>query len=193
MTNHNRPREITLHGLRIVDVRHLFPVVTNRPLDPRDVRGTAVHHDGILMPPGDRNYNGSTLDEDLQRLRAVYDHAIDQGWGRFPYHLMASPNGRTFLTLDLNSRGAHVEGRNHELHGASLMGDFTTRQPGNPQVCAAAAAVVLCERHIAGTQAVKGHREWAIPTSPTACPGATWWQWQQRLWALVGAQLRRAS
>lgn len=184
-----------MYGLRFADVRHLWPLqgpaVYQR--DFAQLIGAAVHHDAAIMAPGDRDFNGSTLDEDLERLEAIHRHSLTQGWGTFPYHMMASPNGRLFYTLDLRYYGAQVARRNHETVGLALMGDFTSRHPGDGQLCAAAMGLVVMMRRAGRLLALKGHREWALPGHGTACPGDTWWGWQNRLWASVGAQARRSS
>ena len=183
MSPDDRPRELVIAGKRLVDVRHLFPTdgSAGRRRDIARVIGVAVHHDGVLMAPGDRNYSGGTLDEDIQRLYAIYNRGLQAGWGGFPYHLVASPNGRLFLCLDLSCFGAHVAQRNHELLGVSLMGNFMLEAPSTTQLCAAGLAVAVCWRDPFSPGAVEAHYQWARPTWPTSCPGDTWPIWGPRL------------
>ncbi len=177
------PKKIDLGAVEVVDVRGMFP--TSEPAarlrQPAAVKGIAFHHDGVIMRAGDRNYSGSTLDEDLHRLATIWERGIAMGWGGMPYHLVASPNGRCFYTLSLNKMGAHVKRRNHELLGVAAMGDFTYSEPGNLQICALARAVLAIWTSRGKLLGGRGHREWALPISPTSCPGDTWWSWQNRL------------
>lgn len=186
------PGELIVGGVELVDVRHYFPptglVARRRPV--RVPLGVAVHHDGVLMGPGDRHYSGTTLDEDLERLRAIYRHGLSMGWGGMPYHVMASPNGRCFYTLDLAYYGAHVARRNHELVGLCLMGNFMFRHPGDLQLCAAARGLLGMWGWYAHLLPFRGHREWALPGDGTVCPGDTWWVWQNRLLVMTVAVAR---
>ncbi len=185
---------ITIGPLEIVDARALFPPggAVARPRDPAALLGVAVHHDAGAMAPGDTNYSGDTLDEDLRRLHAVYQRGLDMGWGGFPYHFMASPNGRCFYTVDWRLFGAQVAGRNHELLGVSLMGDFSYSTPGDPQLCAAGRALIALWSFTGRLLDQKAHKEWALRTSPTSCPGNTWTTWQWRLLNLTVAAARLA-
>lgn len=188
----NGPRSFLLGGVEVVDVRHMFKTEgpAGQPRFQDLLVGVAVHHDGVIMMPGDRDYSGSTLNEDLERLGAIHQRGISQGWGGMPYHLVASPNGRCFYTLDLNCYGAHVRKRNHQLVGMALMGNFTFSHPGDFQLCAAASALVAIWGWSGLLLPFKGHREWALPAYPTSCPGDTWWQWQNRLLVFTVAVAR---
>jgi len=186
------PTRLTIGPLELVDVRHPYP-----PFAPGDVsrdfgllKGVAIHHDGVIFEAGDRDYSGDTLNEDLARLNAIYQRAIDQGWGRFPYHFVASPNGRTFYTNDISQYGAHVASRNHELLGIALMGNFVTSHPSDAHLCAAARALLAIWFLTHTLYGFRGHREWALPASPTSCPGDTWRTWQDRLLIFTTALAR---
>ena len=186
------PSRLLLGGVEVVNVRHMFPTSgpAARQRDKRLLGGVAIHHDGVIMAPGDRDYSGSALDEDLERLRAIYEHGQDEDWGGMPYHFVVSPNGRCFYTLDLDCCGAHVAGRNDVLVGVSLMGNFMYAQPGDLQLCAAARALVAIWGWSGRLLPFKAHREWALPAYPTSCVGDTWWQWQNRLLVLTVAVAR---
>jgi len=186
------PTRLTLGPLELVDVRHLYPpfAAGERLRDFALLKGVAIHHDGVIFTAGDRDYSGDTLNEDLDRLDAIYQRAIDQGWGRFPYHFVASPNGRTFYTNDISHYGAHVASRNHELLGIALMGNFMPSHPSDAYLCAAARALLAIWAITGRLYGFRGHREWALPASPTSCPGNTWWTWQYRLLILTTALAR---
>ena len=193
MTN-PRPLRTQLHGIEVVDVRHYWaPSGSAARLKQRRATGIVIHHDGVLFPEGDRNHNGTTLDEDLQRIDAIHNHSVAQGWGSFPYHMVATPNNRLFYTLDLRYFGAHVARHNHELQGLALMGDFTRAEPNDALLCAAGAGVVAIMRDIQRLVAVWGHTDWADRDWQTECPGQTWPSYQHRLWAMVGIHARRAA
>lgn len=189
-------RPFQIGRTRAIDVRHLFPptpggaVIRLRSFD--QLRGIAVHHDGVMMPAGDQDFDGSTLDEDLGRLNAIYQQGRRQGWGGFPYHFVASPNGRLFYTLDVRHLGAHVARRNHELVGLALMGDFTMQRPTPEEICAGGLGVVGLWLTYGRLLGMKGHWEWALPAWPTQCPGEPWVDWQRDLLLAAAFQGRVA-
>ena len=191
------PHRINIAGVTIVDVRHLCPPeeggAVARPRDPALLTATAIHHDAGAMPPGDRNYDGSTLDEDLARIAAVYRHGLAQGWGGYPYHLVASPNGRAFYTTDISLHGAHVAKRNHLFLGVALMGNFMLHPPGDEQLCAAARCLVATWALTHRLITYWGHHELALPAYPTSCPGDTWPQWSGKLLTYAAALARRGG
>jgi hypothetical protein len=158
-----------------------------------EVTAIVTHHDGVLMAAGDRDYSGSTLNEDLARIGAIHEHSEREGWGPFPYHKIVSPNGRVFLTRDTLRQAAHVWGRNHESAAVCFMGDFTTSEPGDVQVCAGAVAMVITLLELGYFLPLPGHGEFALAGHGSECPGATFSAWQRRLWAYMGMQVRRVD
>jgi hypothetical protein len=190
------PKRMPIGRSEIVDVRHLYPPSPDGPIgrsrDSSQLLGIAVHHDAAIMAPGDEDFDGTTLDEDLRRLDLIYRVSNDRGWGGFPYHMVASPNGRTFYTTDVSFFGAQVADRNNELVGVALMGLFTDKAPERAQLCAAGLAIVSFWHFFNRLVDVKGHREWARAWSPTECPGDTWWNWQHALFGSVRLQARIA-
>ena len=183
------PTRLSVGRLEILDCRLRYPPVAGgsagRPRDLTKLVGVAVHHDAVLFEGGDRNYNGSTLDEDLQRLDAIYQRGLDMQWGGFPYHFVCSPNNRVYYTQDVRHFGAQVAHRNHELVGVAGMGLFTNVEPGDPLVCAYALGIISVYHFTGRLLDVRGHREWAVAPDPTACPGDTWWQWQRRVFERI--------
>lgn len=171
------PRSIVRGGKRMADVRHLFTDHARRLRSPDRISGIAAHHDGVVFEPGDRDYSGSTLDEDLARLWAIYRHALQKGWRRFPYHFAATPNGRTFYTLSLTSIGAHVRDRNSVLAGVVLLGNFEDEPPGDRQLCAAGVAIAATWRELGRLVTIRPHWGWALREHPTICPGGSYPLW----------------
>lgn len=191
-----RPVRLAVGRSEILDARGLYPRqpdgFTMRQRDLGALRGYAIHHDGAIMEPGDRDYSGSTLNEDLDRLATIYQVGYNRGWGGFPYHFVASPNGRVFYTCSVSVFGAHVARRNHELIGIALMGNFTQHPPGQAQLCAAGLALLAAFEFTGALRDVRGHREWALPGEGTVCPGNTWWTWQRDLLVNTVLQARLA-
>ena len=191
------PPLLTVAGVEIYDVRSLYPPqeggAVARPRDPALLQAIAIHHDAAIMQPGDLDYSGDSLNEDLARLGITYRHGIAQGWGGFPYHLVASPNGRAFYTTDVSMFGTTVAERNHQLLGIALMGNFMLSQPGDLQLCAAARCIVATWGLTHRLVTYWGHRELALPAYPTSCPGDTWPQWSHKLLTYAAALARRGG
>lgn len=172
-----RPKEAFIGKVRVWDVRSFFPDIPDTAVTRRRpasaVERIVVHHDGVLMAPGDQNYNGATLDEDLKRLQAIYNRGLWMQWGGFPYHLVASPNGRLFWVRDLDTYGAHVRGQNHVSVGLALMGNFVDAMPVGRQLCAAAWGYIALWQWAGEFLPVKPHLELVS----TSCPGNTHQEW----------------
>jgi len=191
------PPLLTVAGVDIYDVRSLYPPeeggAVARPRDPALLQAIAIHHDAAIMQPGDLDYSGDSLNEDLTRLGIIYRHGQGQGWGGFPYHFVASPNGRAFYTTDVSLFGATVAQRNHQLLGVALMGNFMLGQPGDLQLCAAARCIVATWGLTRRLVTYWGHRELALPAYPTSCPGDTWPAWSGKLLTYAAALARRGG
>ncbi len=183
------------NGVQVYDVADLFTDHAERRQRNEDLFGILIHHDGI-------SYNGDTLRKDVERLNAIYNHAIGQGWKRFPYHKVASPTGALYLTLPPQLQGSHIAHRNHRFRGLALMGDLWTN-PGPPTklLCAAAAGIVLEYQSIGRLISIGGHSDFVEPPhthgSPpiqhgheTSCPG-DFRAWSRNLWPLVSYHAQR--
>lgn len=177
----------------VADIRHFWtpegPAGRPAPLD--NMIGIAIHHDAVLMPAGDLDYSGSTLDEDLERIDIIHRHSQSREWGHFPYHLVATPHGRLFYTSDLDVMGAHVARRNHELKGLCILGDFTDDTPTPAALCAAGAGVTAILQARGNILPPRPHLEWALQGYATLCPGDNWPAYFQTMWQAVGYHARR--
>ena len=111
--------------------------------------------------------------------RISADH-LAQGYGGIAYHIGINPDGTAFQLADYDSWRAHIEGQNDRYFGLALLGDFTDLIPTADQLEAARRSLLkLREKY--GPIPVLGHKEAALLTSPTACPGATWEVWKPLL------------
>ena len=144
------------------------------PLDPAAVIGIAIHHCAARAP------FDWLEDREHQHLLAIdrYHQTLD--YGGFGYHLAVFPSGRWYYCGDLGFARAHVASRNFELIGVALMGTFTHDPPPDDQLCAAAEAIAFVHETYPD-RPVRGHRDWALPAYPTACPGDTWPSWAAAL------------
>ena len=97
--------------------------------------------------------------------------------GGFAYHLAAFPSRRLYLVTPLSMRGAHIASHNGHLVAVVLIGTFTDDPPVPAQLETAISGRFHVERWRGLALPWKGHREWAEPAFPTACPGATHQLW----------------
>ena len=147
----------------IIDARNLVTNPDgNRPQDPAQVIGIAVHH---------TVGNNVVLNEIDERatIRAIDAQHVDADYGGFGYHGIVFPSGRAYHCGE--GQRAHVAKRNHQLRGWAYSGTFTNSFP-TPEAEAAMREVLLAEQARFGDIPIKGHREWALPGEGTACPGA---------------------
>lgn len=177
-TDHNLP-VVTIAGIRLVDVRARYRNV--RPeLDPRAVVGVSQHHDAVLyagQEPGEHDSFG----RELARLDAIYGHALRERYGCFPYHTVGFPSGRLFYTSDLGRWCAGVASRNHQLTAHCSAGLHMVAPPPIGTQLTAAMATIAHWGHLRRMVAVDGHRDFALPQYPTACPGDAHGLWVPRL------------
>ena len=187
-----QPRPMTIPGTPEIkgfyDLRGRFtlpgpwPASHRRPLD--EIIEDIIHHDGSLLVPGDRDHNGTTMDEDVERIDAdcrwFWQHQREIGEPinpeRPPYHLWVSPNGpRVYLCLDPTITGAHAGGHNRHSLGFVLLGNFVTRTPPLTQVAAAGGAVAASYRGLQRKVPISPHSRHLGQS--TVCPGPLWPQW----------------
>lgn len=160
-------------GVRVYDVRGLF----SDGFGPTNVVvkiGYAIHHDAVLMADEDKNFSGTTLDEDLDRIAVIHRyHTQTNGWAGIGYHRLISPAGRVFLVGGSASQRAHVAGLNHKWIGYCFMGDWSNGRPPQKATDALKAALQW-ETSLRGTAGGGGmlmapHKR--LNPGTTACPG----------------------
>ena len=120
-------------GVRVYDVRHLFSDAFGDTNGVEKI-GFAIHHDAAVMADEDKNFNGTTLDEELDRINVIHRyHTVTNGWPGIGYHRLVAPSGRIFITGGSASQRAHVAQLNHKWIGWCLMGDWSAGRPGEKQ------------------------------------------------------------
>ncbi len=177
-------KKIEICGVTLADIRDRYPDLPGFACSNRhemsSLIGIAIHHDAAEFAEGDWDYNGTTLDEDVERLDIIYRCCKDV-LGGFPYPMVASPNGRLWLCRDLDTWGAHVAQRNDELGGIAIMANFTGKAPSDKALCAASQGIVLYRR-LAGKELFAGGHHWyALQSYSTACPGDIQNYWLPKL------------
>ncbi len=191
-------RMTMFNGVPVFNVSDLFADLAPREQRNEDIFGVLVHHDGI-------DYHGDTLRKDVERLNAIYNHAIANGWKRFPYHKVASTTGNLYVTLGTEKQGSHIAHLNHRYRGIALMGDmWRDDAPTDKLLCATAAGIVMEYRAIGRLTAIGGHGSFVEPTHThtattsrehghsTSCPG-DFREWSRNLWPLVSYHAQRLA
>lgn len=128
--------------------------------------GLAVHH----SVSGQKIGEDATEAIELAHIRVIDQYHVSINFGGFGYHACVFPSGRAYQCGDLDSQRAHVAGRNHELLGVVLIGDFSDHLPGAKQQ--AGLGVVLNEftAYLGREVPIKGHTDWALAGEPSGCP-----------------------
>ena len=121
-------------------------VIKERPVS--DIAEIVMHHDAVAFSGKDTDFDGTTLDESLERLSAIYNwhtnldgmrQAGASSWGGIGYHAVIDRLGRIFVTRPdvFNTARAHVAGYdpargNKKLNdltvGICFMGNFADRK-----------------------------------------------------------------
>ena len=190
-------REMTLGGHAVTSVLdELTSGFPTRALS--EITGIAVHHDAGFFDGADKNFNGTTVDEEHKRIFAVHRmHVTSNGWEGIAYHLYVFPSGRIWYVGDLRTIRAHVAHQNTHLAGIVLAGDFTTNPPMLGSILGLANAIDAINIECGRPLPYKGHRQWVkpehLPQWATACPGDTFEKWLHKPREIIAAGLARET
>ena len=122
----------------------------------------------------------SAVDVDSTPLSIAKYHVESLKWPGIGYHWVVGWDGTISYVGDVQTSRANVYGRNREVVGICLPGNWTERVPPDPQLAATRELVRWLLGELPG-RVVVGHYEVALPVSPTSCPGAFWPQWRNRI------------
>jgi len=108
-------------------------------------------------------------------------HVNIRHWGGIGYHFLIKPNGTVCYVGDVKTQRAHVANLNHKYIGVCMIGDFTNEPPTNEQL----RSVYLLNKELVDVDGrfnmtwgeVKRHNQLCA----TACPGATWPTWWEKV------------
>ena len=154
--------------MRIID---LTPRTTNGTTGryqttPGQLIGIAVHHTVSPQP----SFNSDATEINHALMIDVYHASL--GYGGIGYHALAFPSGAAYLTGVWGGARAHVASRNHQLLGIAAVGDYTAGPPSPALIHALQQLINAANTHAGQPLPIAGHRAWALPQFPTACPGA---------------------
>lgn len=122
----------------------------------------------------------SAVDVDSTAQSIADYHVNTLGWREIGYHFRIGWSGEIDYVGDIETARANVYGRNHEVIGCCIPGDWSKRIPPEPALRSAAILTRYLLYRCPQAEVV-GHYEIALPASPTSCPGATWPEWRERL------------
>ncbi len=136
-----------------------------RPLSA--VRYVVVHHSGVAG--------------DCSAEAIAAWHVEHYEWPGIGYHFVIHEDGSIDYTGDLATVRYNVAGRNRDVVGICIPGDFTSQAPNELQLGAARnlARVLrpILDPDETGSVRLVGHRDVALPGYGTSCPGETWREW----------------
>lgn len=171
---------VTFAGVRLVDVRTMFPdddanPFRRRPLTAADgslVQFVSQHHDAGQYDAGALDAD-ATVHHEIDRIDAVYmQHRLTNGWPGIGYHTYGFPSGRLYYVGDYATQRANVAKLNHRSIGHCSAGDFTNDLPTIATQLVAAMATIAAWSACARMLAVDAHGNLALPSDPTGCCGA---------------------
>lgn len=124
-----------------------------RSLD--DIRYIVLHHSAV------------TVDSTAE---SIADYHLSLGWAAIGYHFLAHWDGRLEYVGEMQTARANVYGRNKEVLGICVPGNFLAALPPEPALSSLEVLLRYLLYLLPGRQLV-GHGEIALPESPTSCPG----------------------
>lgn len=148
----------------------MSPIISPDRYQRYDTIGIALHHSVGAADFPDRNWNGTTMDEEIEHIRAIEAQHLAQDFGGFGYNAIAFASGRVYVAGRCMGARAHVAGRNGELEGICMAGDYRTLRPAQALI-AAVARYYRARVNVLGVKPIEGHRDWALPGNETTCPG----------------------
>lgn len=123
------------------------------------VHSGVQHHTAMPTLPAK-----ATVEQEKERMRALQQIHLNNGWTDLGYALVVFPSGRIYEGRPARYVGAHTLGHNTGYAGWALDGNYDTSKPTK-------AALKACHRarEILGVadKPLFGHHE----LNPTACPG----------------------
>ena len=129
-----------------------------------EIRYLVVHHSGVAVD---------------STAAAINDYHIDKnGWPGISYHFLVHWDGRAEYVADIEEVRYNVWSRNREVVGICVVGDWRWEVPPAEALAAARDLITALVYELGRELPVLGHKEVALPQSPTACPGDTWPQWK---------------
>lgn len=166
-------------GLQVIDVRDRFPDIADGgrykfPLRPVPVARISIHHHG----PGARI--DITPQQELETLQATYNwhrsNIPNYFWEGNGYHLELFASERIYLAGSLEKQRAAVGGRNPDMIGIALAGDFTNAIPPEGMLRAVGRLTTALCMYYRKSLEVRPHSSWG----GTTCPGNLWNVWGYR-------------
>lgn len=140
---------------------------------------SAVLHELILGKAGHHSVSGGTFfmagqttpADEINHIKMIDQYHVSINLGGFAYHACAFPSGRAYQTGNFNGVRAHVWGRNHELLGWVLIGDYSDQLPSAGGLAAMAKCEWAFDAYLSRDVPLRGHTDWALEGHGTACPG----------------------
>jgi len=160
---------ITIGGEEFYDITG----IVQPPRAPRpSLIGLGIHHSVGQQDFADLNQSGTNMDEEIAHIKAIDAYHVRVGYGGFGYNGIGFASGRGYVVGDGKQQRAGIYRRNHEIENFCLAGDFSIKTVPLGLVLIAARWVKAKWAQHGVELPVKGHMQWALPESPTSCPGA---------------------
>lgn len=129
--------------------------------DPRDlseINYQVIHHTGTGTTP--QTYSNTI---------ALY-HVENNGWPAIGYHFLIYSHKVRYVG-SLGTARANVWGRNPEVIGIAIVGDYADVAPSDSALLLCKKLCDLLDRYMERTVPRVGHRDVALPGHGTQCPG----------------------
>lgn len=101
---------------------------------------------------------------------SIAEYHLSLGWAGIGYHYLVHWGGRIEYVGDIATARANVYGLNPQVVGVCIPGDWMHQLPPEPALVSLNLLLRYLVRLLPGREIV-GHRDIALPASPTDCPG----------------------
>lgn len=146
-------------GAKFDDVRD--ELVQTGQFDPRPLDGInyqVIHHTGPGTTP-------NTYSNTIARY-----HVEHNGWPAIGYHFLVYPHKVRYVG-SLDTARANVWGRNPEVIGIALVGNFQEQAPADDTLALTKQLCNVLDTYLDRQIPRVGHRDVALPDHGTSCPG----------------------
>jgi len=154
------------NGYEVIDLRANLPKADDYPQrELSAIKYLVIHHSAVAV---------DSTAESIARY-----HVEQLGWPGIGYQWIVHQDGRTEYCQDISRASYNVAGRNGEVIGICLPGDWTSHAPPEAQLIAARRLVAEIQYALGWFVPVVGHSDVALAGYGTACPGNSWPTWRE--------------
>lgn len=153
-----------------------------------DIIGIAAHHTVSFYM-----VDNPTVEDEINHVLFIdkFHSTPPRNWGGAGYTALVFMSGRGYICGPITQVRAGVAHMNYKVLSFAFVDRLMGRLP-TPEAMETAKALISKWRwELSRNVPVKGHRDWALPSDPTTCPGDTWQEWVPELDKIQGVEMAK--